>query len=134
MLVQKQQAVEPQRLLGPRTLAQYEWYVSATTKTVDLDKPRFHPHDMRCRGAGLAAYLECLVAPRTKDCGRWNSERRVGRYRKKGQLTRQVAQMDAKQVALGAFLLRDGNLRKNALTVAHSLCKMRLFARSPLAA
>ena len=48
-------------------------------------------------------------------------------------MTRQVAQMDAKQVALGAFLLRDGNLRKNALTVAHSLCKMRLFARSPLA-
>ena len=88
---------------------------------------------MKCKNAGLAAYLECLVAPQIKDRGRWNSERSVRRYREKGRLTRQVAQMDAKQVALGAFLLRDGNLRKNALTVAHSLCKMRLFARSPLA-
>ena len=88
---------------------------------------------MRCQNAGLTAYLEYLVAPQIKDCGRWISKRRVKRYRKKGQLTRQVAQMDAKQVALGALLLRDGNLRKNALTVAHSLCKMRLFARSPLA-
>ena len=54
-------------------------------------------------------------------------------YRKKGSLTRQVAKMDAKQVALGASLLRDGNLRKKALMVARSLRKMRLNARSPLA-
>ena len=131
--VLKQQAVEQQRLLDPLTLTQYERYVSATAEAIDLGKLRVHPHSMRHGGASLAAYLKCLDAPGIKGRGRWNSERSVRRYEKKGRLTRQVAKMDAKQVALGGSLLRDGILKKKALMVARSLRKVRLNARSPLA-